>query len=158
MMEGCSFGQSIGEPGRAISNLPRLPNCVIGIDIFAIYLETQILWSFEYPRCSDLGHERRSVDEKRRGQEQNSVVGSWALGDFGRPVEYCRRCLDLLAPASRLEPGPTISEGSVALPIGASTDSAAFNKLTAFVSSSINGQIGFEQFEKIRLPNCLVIT
>lgn len=83
MMEGwISFGQQIRESGIATSNLPRLPNCVIGIDIFATCLDEQILERFEDTQSSDVGHGRRSADKKRRGQEQNSVVGKLGAWRF----------------------------------------------------------------------------
>lgn len=87
MVEGYPLVSQCENRAGQPANLPRLPNCVIGIDIFAICVEKQILSRFEYPQSSDLEDERRSADEKRRGQEQNSVVGSSALGDFGRPIE-----------------------------------------------------------------------
>lgn len=43
--------------------------------MFATCVDEQILRKFEGAQFKDLGHERRSADEKRRGQEQNSVVG-----------------------------------------------------------------------------------
>jgi hypothetical protein len=73
-------------------------------------------------------------------QSKTRWLESWAPEYFGRPIEEGGAWLCWRRRVG-LNPSQPYLRKSAALQIGASTDSAAVNKLTAFISTIANGQV-----------------